>query len=56
LDTKCTGAVDAVFTSEGIRILRTAVQAPAANAIIERRIATIRREVLDQTTLPGPFG
>jgi hypothetical protein len=32
------------------------VQAPAANAIIERRIGTIRREVLGQTTLPGPFG
>ena len=32
-DTKVTSVVDAVFASEGIRILRTPVRAPRANAI-----------------------
>src|ERR671921_485755 len=34
-DSKFTGVVDAVFTSEGIRILRTPVRAPRANATAE---------------------
>jgi transposase InsO family protein len=47
-DAKFTGAFDAVFTSEGIRILRTPVRAPRANAIAERWIGTLRRELLDR--------
>jgi putative transposase len=39
---------DAVFASEDIRILRTPVQAPRANAIVERWIGTVRRELLDR--------
>lgn len=35
-DTKFTSVFDAVLTSEAIRILRTPVQAPRANAIAER--------------------
>jgi putative transposase len=35
-DSTFTGVFDAVFTSEGIRILRTPVRAPRANAIAER--------------------
>jgi putative transposase len=46
-DSKFTGMFDAVFASEGIRILRTPVRAPRANAIAERWIATVRRELLD---------
>jgi putative transposase len=34
-DSKFTGVFDAVFTSEGIRILRTPVRAPRANAIAD---------------------
>src|ERR687893_619457 len=47
-DTKFTDVFDAVFASEGIRILRTPVRAPRANAIAERWIGTVRRELLDQ--------
>jgi putative transposase len=47
-DSKFTGVFDAVFASEGLRILRTPVRAPRANAIAERWIATARRELLDR--------
>jgi transposase InsO family protein len=47
-DSKFTDVFDAVFTSEGIRILRTPVRAPRANAIAERWIGTLRRELLDR--------
>jgi putative transposase len=43
-----TGAFDAVFTAEGIRILASPPQAPRANAICERMIGTLRRELLDR--------
>jgi putative transposase len=43
-----TGSFDAVFTAEGIRILRSPPQAPRANAICERIIGTLRRELLDR--------
>jgi transposase InsO family protein len=47
-DSKFTSVFDAVFASEGMRILRTPVRAPRANAIAERWIGTLRRELLDQ--------
>jgi transposase len=47
-DAKFTDVVDAVFTSESIRILRTPVRAPRANAIAQRWIGTARRELLDR--------
>jgi transposase InsO family protein len=50
-DAKFTDVFDAVFTSEGIRILRTPVRAPRANAIAERWIGTVRRELLDRTLI-----
>ena len=43
-----TSSFDAVFTAEGIRILASPPQAPRANAICERMIGTLRREVLDR--------
>jgi putative transposase len=42
---------DAVFQAAGTTILRTAVQAPRMNAICERLIGTLRRELLDRTLI-----
>ena len=50
-DSKFTGVFDAVFTSEVIRILRTSLRAPRANAIAERWIGTLRRELLDRVLI-----
>jgi putative transposase len=47
-DSKFTDVFDAVFASEAIRILRTPVLAPRANAIAGRWIGTLRRELLDR--------
>jgi putative transposase len=46
-----TSSFDAVFTAEGIRILASPPQAPIANAICERMIGTLRREVLDRVLI-----
>lgn len=46
-DSKYSGAFDEVFRSEGIRIVKTPVRAPKANAIAERFVRTIRAECLD---------
>ena len=43
-----TGSFDAVFTAERIRILASPPQAPRANAICERVIGTLRRELFDR--------
>ncbi|MHB1164519.1 MAG: integrase core domain-containing protein [Candidatus Nanopelagicales bacterium] len=50
-DTKFTAAWDAVFTAGGIKILRSPVGAPRANAIMERWIGGCRRELLDRTLI-----
>ena len=46
-----TASFDAVFQAAGTTILRTAVQAPRMNAICERLIGTLRRELLDRTLI-----
>jgi hypothetical protein len=48
-----TCAFDAVFQATGARILRTAVQAPRMNAICERLVGTLRRELLDRMLILG---
>jgi putative transposase len=46
-DTKFSAAFNEVFTSEGLRVLRTPVRAPQANAYAERWVGTVRRNCLD---------
>ncbi len=41
-DSKFTDMFDAVFTSEDIKIIKNPVQAPRANAIMERWIGSLR--------------
>ena len=53
-DSKFTAAFDAVFAGADIRIIRTPVRAPRANAIAERFIGTLRRECLDHMLITGP--
>ena len=43
-----TSSFDAVFTAESIKILASPPQAPRANAICERIIGTLRRELFDR--------
>jgi putative transposase len=45
-DSKYSGPFDEVFRSEGIRIVKTPVRAPKANAISERFVRTVRAECL----------
>jgi len=47
-DTKFPGAFDALLASEKIKVIRTPVQAPNANAHMERWVGTVRRECLDR--------
>jgi len=47
-DGKFSRAFDAAFGSDGIRVVRTPVRAPNANAHIERWVGSVRRECLDR--------
>jgi putative transposase len=47
-DSRFSGAFDAVFAADGIRTLTSPPGAPRANAICERMIGTLRRELLDR--------
>src|SRR5258708_11275355 len=50
-DASFTAAFDAVFQAAGIRVIRSAVQAPRMNSITERWIGSCRRELLDRTLI-----
>jgi hypothetical protein len=59
-DTKYTAAFDAVFSAEGIEMLRTppqaprAPRAPRANAYVQRWVRTVRRECFDLILIYNP--
>jgi hypothetical protein len=50
-DASFTRAFDAVFQGAGVRVIRSAVQAPRMNSIMERWIGSCRRELLDRTLI-----
>jgi transposase InsO family protein len=47
-DAKFTAIFDEVFRSEVIQVVLTAPQAPRMNAIMERWVGSVRRELLDR--------
>jgi putative transposase len=52
-DAKYVSAFDEIFRSEGLRIVRTPIKAPKANAFAERFLGTLRRECLDRILILG---
>jgi putative transposase len=52
-DTKFSHAFDEVFRTTGIKIIRTPIQAPNANAFAERWVRTVRADCLDRILILG---
>jgi putative transposase len=52
-DAKYVSAFDEIFLTEGLRIVRTPIKAPKANALAERFVGTLRRECLDRIPILG---
>jgi len=52
-DTKFSAAFDEVFRTQGVRVIKTPIHAPNANAHAERWVRTVREECLDWLLILG---
>lgn len=52
-DAKFSGPFDEVLRTEGLKVVKTPVRAPRANAFAERWVGTVRRECLDHMLIFG---
>jgi len=52
-DAKFSGSSDEVLRTEGVRVIKTPIRAPKANALGERWVRTARRECLDHLLILG---
>jgi putative transposase len=52
-DAKFPRAFDALLANDGVKVIRTPVRAPNANAHMERWVGTVRRECLDRLLILG---
>jgi putative transposase len=52
-DDKYTGLFDRVAKGAGVRVVRTAVEAPLMNATVERFLGSVRREYVDYVIILG---
>ncbi|HEV8177568.1 MAG TPA: hypothetical protein VGP44_07760, partial [Gemmatimonadales bacterium] len=52
-DAKFSGPFDEVFRTEGVKVIRTSIRAPKANAYAERCVQTIGTECQDWTLVYG---
>ena len=52
-DTKFSGPFDELVRCEGVRVIKTPVRAPRANAVAERWVRTVRNECLDHLLVFG---
>jgi putative transposase len=52
-DAKFSGPFDELIRAEGVRVIKSPVRAPRANAIAERWVRTVRNECLDHVLVFG---
>jgi len=52
-DAKFSGPFDQIMRSEGVRVIKTPVRAPKANAVAERWVRSVRNECLDHLLVFG---